>query len=116
MKMQLPDGKSGFGVNGLQLQVQEDGSIDVPDNYAQDAIDHGLIPFVAESKPKKPTPPEPEHGIKSGDKISLRFEGDKKDTIGNVVSVSEDGEEAVIHIDGMDDLSIDVKFLTVVEG
>jgi len=117
MKMQLPDGTEGFGAGGVQLEVV-DGVVDVPAEYVEAAKDHGLTVYVESERKeaKKSKKDDKKTGLAYDDKVSLRFEGDKEDTVGRIVSIDADGNEAVIHVEGMDDFAVDMKFLTKVEG
>ncbi len=115
MKMQLPEGTGGFGAGGVSLEVV-DGVVDVPAEYVHAAMDHGLTEYVEETRAKKSKKADKGTGLVDGDKVSLRFEGDKEDTVGHIVGINADGTEAVIHAEDMDDFSVELKFLTKVEG
>jgi hypothetical protein len=123
MKMKLPEGSTGFGVGGVELEVH-DGVVNVPEQYVQAARDHGLTPYNEEAQAQVPAPQGTKNKggkgkdtpptFKVGDKVSVIFEGDKDATVGEIIGFED--SEAVVKSEQLDDpFKLDVKFLTLVK-
>lgn len=106
MKMKLPDGVSGFGAGGFELQATN-GVVDVPPEFVQVAMDHGLTAVTDEASVKRPTK------IKVGSVASFSFDDGTK-FVGTVVQLK--GNSATLEgpdVDGqMVEYKVDAGLLT----
>ena len=113
IKMKLPEGVTGFGAGGVELEVHKGGIVNVPDQYVAVAKDHGLTivnadtPVAAAGKRSKaPT-------IKAGARIALVLVEGEAPVEGLVKAV--EGSEALVTVDG-EDYTADISLLTLVEA
>lgn len=123
MKMKLPEGSTGFGVGGVELEVH-DGVVNVPAQYVQAALDHGLTQHNEEAQAQVLVPQDTKGKdkkdkrdattFKVGATVSVTFEGDDEATFGVITGF--EGEEAIIKSEQTTEpFAIDVKFLTLVK-